>query len=64
MTTLRTQEIVDTIKTLEIPTQRDAEYNAIKYREMIERILPMLEADATASEIALALCCECPKFGG
>ncbi len=64
MTTQRTQEIVDTIWTLEYEPQRDVEYNAVKYREMIERILPMLEADATAEEIAHALCCECPKFGG
>lgn len=65
MTTSRTQEIVDTLATLEdYPSQRDADYSAKTMRKMIESILPLLEADASAEDIAHKLCCMCPKFGG
>lgn len=59
------KEIIDTIATLEdFPAQRDADFSATTMRRMIEAILPLIEADATADEIANAMACACPKFGG
>ena len=60
-----TKEIIDTIATLEdFPSQRNADFSAVTMRRMIEAILPLIEADATADEIAYAMACACPKFGG
>lgn len=61
--TNRTKEIVDTIATLEYPSQRDDRFSLEVYRNLIITILPLLEMDASAEEIAQAMCRECPKFG-
>lgn len=60
----RTREIVDTMATLEnYPAQRDDAFTLVVYRNLILAILPLLEMDASAEEIASAMCRECPKFG-
>ena len=61
--TNRTKEIVDTIATLEYPTQKDDSFSLEVYRNLVLTILPLLEMDKSAEEIAMAMCRECPKFG-